>query len=351
MRILINVPYFHFYGGVASHYRGLSGYWNEDVEYLHVGKKKSKLGSGKYRIIGDIVKFLNKIFLFRPDVVLLNPSLGKNAIRRDMLFLRIATSLHRKTVVFIHGFDESFLEMPASAANLAASLNTASAVIVLASEFKRKLLEIGVRTPIYLQTTKVDDRLLTTFDISSRDGCVKNILFLSRITEQKGIFIAMDAFKRLKNRYPDISMRVVGDGSALSDAKALVEEEKIDGVVFTGKLDGERLVDEYKNADLYLFPTHREGMPTSVLEAMAFGLPVITRPVGGLVDFFVNGQMGEMIDSFDANDFALAVEKYLKDSVLAKNVSMFNHGYATSHFLASEVAKSMESIFKEVVGV
>lgn len=48
---------------------------------------------------------------------------------------------------------------------------------------------------------------------------------------------------------------------------------------------GEDIVKAYERGDIYILLSYHEGMPTSVLEAMAFGLPIITRPVGGVVDF------------------------------------------------------------------
>lgn len=350
MRILINVPYLTFKGGVANHYLGLRKFWSEEVLYNQIGKKSSKQGSGKYRLLQDVVSFLSKIVKFNPDLVLLNPSLGKNAIYRDMLFLRIARFFHKKVVVFIHGFDVSYFRNRKASKSLVSNLNRAAAVFVLADEFEKKLREEGVRVPIYQLTTKVDDNLLSTFDISVRKGRVRTILFLARLTEQKGVFIALEAFAQLQREYPYLKMRVVGDGPARCGAESFVADRKLENVVFTGGLSGKDLISEYENADLYVLPTaHHEGMPTSVLEAMAFGLPVITRPVGGLKDFFVNGKMGEMVDSLCAQDFVSAIEKYLNDVHLSHEVSIFNYDFAKSHFLASMVAKKMEGIFAEIV--
>ena len=83
-------------------------------------------------------------------------------------------------------------------------------------------------------------------------------------------------------------------------------------------------------------------MPTSVLEAMAFGLPIISRPVGGLCDFFKNGKMGELIASHNPEEYANAVDKYFNNITLAKEISRSNHKYAKKHFLASSVAKNIE---------
>ena len=129
----------------------------------------------------------------------------------------------------------------------------------------------------------------------------------------------------------------------------LFENRTAANVKFTGALTGDALVTQFKQGDLYIFTSFHEGMPTSVLEAMAFGLPVVTRPVGGLVDFFENGKMGEMVDSFEVEDFVPMVEKYLNDKELTKQTSVYNHEYAKKHFLASQVALRLEEIFSNII--
>lgn len=342
MRILINTPRLIPQGGVANHYLGLWNYWTEHVIYNPIGKKGNKIGSGIYRLPINILTFIRKILFFHPDVVLLNPSLSKSAVVRDMLFLKVAKFFNKKVVVFFHGFDKKCIPT-LNILSLVKDLNKCECIFLLANEFKEILRSWGVKTPIYLTTTKVDDELVKDFDISCRAGKIETILFLARITEEKGIFIALKAFKICTMAHPNLKMRVVGDGPALENAKKMCEIENIQNVIFLGALSGEKLTSEYKKAELYLFPTyHAEGMPTSVLEAMAFGLPVVTRSVGGLSDFFENGKMGDMTDSLSPQDFANAVIPYIEDAQLTRTVSLHNYNYALSHFMASMVAKNIE---------
>jgi glycosyltransferase involved in cell wall biosynthesis len=102
-------------------------------------------------------------------------------------------------------------------------------------------------------------------------------------------------------------------------------------------------------SDIYILPTWGEGMPASVLEAMAFGLPVITRPVGGIVDFFETPKMGYLIESKSENDFYEAIFQLLNDKDRLTEISIYNHQYALSHFAASKVAGSLESVLKNII--
>lgn len=338
-KILINTPDIQGLGGVANHYKGLKPYWNCDVRYHSIGKKKYR----KLYTPISIIKFVNTLLRFRPDVVLINPSLGNGALKRDFIYFNIAKTLGFEVSVFIHGFNLDY------AANadwkwIASNLNKASHIIVLAQAFKDILISHGVTVDIQLSTTKVPDDMIEGFDVNSRTGEVKNILFLSRIEKEKGVFEAVKTYNMLKEKYPYLKMKVVGDGTALPELKQFVKDNGIDGIAFTGGLSGQAVIDEYKNADLFFFTSHGEGMPTVVLEAMAFGLPIVTRAVGGLCDFFKDGKMGRMTDSKEPVDFVKLVEPYLQDKELAKRTSIYNHTYAKEHFLASKVAKNIEEI-------
>ncbi len=349
MKILINTPHLDILGGVANHYAGLKNYWTTKVVYNQIGKKQAT-GNGLYNLPFDIYKYSKSIFSFKPDIILLNPSLGKTAIARDLIFLRIAKLLNKKVSVFFHGFNKDSIPL-LNIPNLTSQLNRCECIFVLANEFRENIRSWGVTVPIHLTTTKVDDKLIESFDIESKTGKIENILFLARITKEKGIFIAIDTFKQIQGKYPNLKLSVVGDGPALTEAKQICKDCQLTNVIFYGALSGDKLKKQFEEADIYLFPTfHAEGMPTSVLEAMAFGLPVISRPVGGLCDFFRNGEMGELVDSLEPLDFANTLEKFIqkKESDI-KKISQHNHTYATEHFLASSVAKQIENELKKYI--
>jgi glycosyltransferase involved in cell wall biosynthesis len=345
MKILINVPSLKFTAGVANFYKGLYNFWNETVRYNVVGRRKTIPISGLILLPWDIIKFSFLLLFFKPDIVMLNPSLGKNAVPRDAVFFRVALILKKRVVVLFHGWDIHY-SVKLNKKKFVNLFNRASCLLVLASAFRKNLEEWGITIPVYIATTEVDDRLLSGFDIQERNGKIESLLFLARIEKEKGIYIAIVAFQLLKRKYPYLTMRVVGSGLALKEAKNLIEKEHITDIIFTGNLNGSDLKNQFIESDIYILPSYTEGMPTSVLEAMAFGLPVITRPVGGLVDFFENGKMGTMIESLDPIDFANSIERYINNPDLTKAVSLYNHTYAKEHFMASKVAEHLENICK-----
>jgi glycosyltransferase involved in cell wall biosynthesis len=344
------VPKLTYSGGVATYYMALKHFWREEIKYNIIGRRWKKIPiEGLFWLPWDTLKFVFWLLFFSPELVVLNPSMGRTAIIRDSCFFRIALFFRKKTVVFFHGWDKDFVKK-LNKNKFIRLFNRTSGILVLASNFKNDLLSWGITKPVFLTTTNVNDRLVSDFDVNThRKGKLETLLFLAWVEIEKGIIIAIDTYKILKEKYPFLKMRIVGSGGALDKAKAKAEDYDLKDVVFTGNLSGMELIPHFTQSDLYLFPTYGEGMPITVLEAMAFGLPVITRPVGGLVDFFENGKMGLMLDSLNPCDFADAIEKYIVDKNLTKETSLYNYAYAKSNFMASQVAKNMENLFGRIL--
>jgi|SRR5690606_5962520 len=358
MKILINTTSISIPAGVSSHFLGLKTYFSKNVvynQYWTGGYIRRKIRFKAFQqplrltlMFIDLIKFVFLILRYSRPIILLNPSFGRTALRRDALFLRIAKIFNCKTAVFFHGWDKDYLNKVLENRDLFSDIwYKADAFFVLAREFKAYLRELNIQSPIYLTTTKVDDRLVENIP-QKKISSISKILFLARVEKSKGIFTAIDSFEILSKRYPHIELRVVGGGNALEEAKNYATEKKLAKICFTGPLGGSELKAEFRNTDLYILPTHGEGMPTSVLEAMAFGLPVISRPVGGLVDFFENDKMGYLIDSLDPGDYVNKIELLMNDIDKTSRISSYNIQYAKEHFMASKVAKQLEDSLLEI---
>jgi len=342
MKILINTPDTSFFGGVANHYKGLKPFWTEKVKYNFIGGRKGVPGS--LFLIYDYIKFIFLCAFANYDVILLNPSLGKTAIKRDALFLKIATFFKIKTVVFFHGWSKNMVnELNKNASKFTEIFNKADKLIVLAKAFKNDLINWGITKPIYQTTTKVNDELLSEFDFNAKSWD-SNILFLTRVETYKGIFTTLEAFLDVKSKFPSATLTIAGNGSKLTMAKQFVIDNNLQGVEFLGNISGNKLIESFTKASIYILPSHGEGMPTSVLEAMAFGLPIISRPVGGLFDFFEEDKMGYLIESHEPKEYFERILSLLENSERCREMGRYNREYACKYFMASKVALKLEEI-------
>lgn len=345
-KILIITPNLSSLNGIAIHYKGLMQYWNMDIVLFTSFKKKNNI-SDPIIFLFSIFSFLYKLIRTKPSLIVLNTSL-KRGFYSQIFYHLIAKLLRKKTVLFIHGWDinsEHILYTKISQI----IFKYLDGVFVLAQIFKYKIKTLYPQLPVFVTTTKVEDSLLDNFDIKQRIGSLNRFLFVSRIEEQKGIFLALKIFRLINNKYPQTTFHIVGDGKAIGKVKEFIHSKNLKNVRLMGRLTGEDLSREYSNADFFFLLSSSEGMPAALLEAMAFGLPIATHPVGGIPDFFMDNKMGILSDSCDENTYFNKIEHLMHDREKVTQISTFNYTYAQTHFMASKVAKKMESFFHTII--
>lgn len=286
----------------------------------------------------------------RTPLVFFQTSLNRNALVRDAAYMRRCWRAGRPFSVFFHGWNEHFADTvsnsPRRRSKLAELLNQAKKIFVLAPSFAETLALWGVDPQkLVIETTMIDDSILNGFDLQEKirsrisTGSLK-ILFMSRIVKEKGIYLALEAFKLHRNRFPESTLVIAGDGEGLRALKEKVHQESIEGVRFTGFVEGSRKTDLLADADVFLFPSfYGEGLPVSVLEAMAFGCTVISRPVGGLGSVFRAPEMGFLEQSLDPKRYAELLEDVTVSPELWVTTAKFNHRFARENMVASRVCR------------
>lgn len=352
MKILITIPYKNI-GGVYNFCETIIPALiecNNDIDTFRRGVKKN-INNKILIFINQFIDyfiFIKKLLINKYDLIFINSSLSKSNCLRDGLFVIISKLFNKKVLLFIHGFSEECLQNK----TLIKGYFLSDAIVVLAKEFKIKLEYAGYKKDIVVSFNPVNQEIFDFASLESLDERKnrkpKNILFLSRIEEEKGIMIAIKAFEILIREYPNIQLFIAGTGTRLEYAKKYILNNKIENLHFLGFVTGKDKIELLKKSDIFLFPTYSEGLPISILEAMSFGLPVITRPVGGIKDFFKNEEMGYLIKSKDPRDFADAIELLIKSKHLYSiNVNNFN--FARQTFQPRQIAEKLNNIMKEII--
>lgn len=231
-------------------------------------------------------------------------------------------------------------------------LDYCDAIIVLSARFSEKFRSWGFKNPIFVETTTVAEEVSQNLMNSRKHLTTREIprvLFLARLEREKGIFPLLDAIRILHENVM-FEVTIAGDGGARSAAETYARELKLRNVRFLGYVSGERKAEAFASSDIYVFPSsHGEGMPNSVLEAMACGLVVISTPVGGICDFFEDGRMGFLIDRVTPGVIAERLKVLLEDRELCSRVGEYNIEYARRFFEARVVAKRLEGVLDGVL--
>lgn len=174
-------------------------------------------------------------------------------------------------------------------------------------EVRRRFGVTNVYTlPIYVDRDRVSGE--AKFDLHEKYGFKQVLLMVSRLTEEKNIGLALDAFKTLRKEFPDACLVIVGSGPEKFDDQ--------EGVVFVGWQ--EDLVSYYKTADVFVQTSKFEGYGLSLVEAGLCGLPVVTTKVGLAEEL----KDGEEVLIFEPNEASLAkvLSKLISDQSLRRGL-------------------------------
>jgi glycosyltransferase involved in cell wall biosynthesis len=356
--ILITLPDLRRGGGVAHFYDRIAPYLPADTRLLVVGKRLGEDGapSAAARLVKDTAEVRRALDADDAGVLIVNPSLDSRSLLRDGLAVRAARARGRRVIVFVRGWQdetERLIDGPLGRAFAAAFLE-ADAFIVLAAKFRRALRRWGYRGPVHTATTAVTDDALCAVDEAAiaercRRGGALNVLFLSRVRADKGVYEALAAVRIAQRAGLALRASVAGDGPDLPRVARWVNERGVGRVRFLGDVRGEEKARLMLDSDLYLFPTsHGEGMPATLLEAMAYGMGVVTCSVGGVEDFFVDGEHGLLAPDAAPPTLGSRLELVARDAALRERMGCAAHRFAQREFAPRVAAERLLAVVAQV---
>ena len=152
-----------------------------------------------------------------------------------------------------------------------------------------------------------------------------NFLYFGRVISEKGILELLEAIPIIKNEFTNITFNIVGDTDS-NDVKydliiKLIEKYKNDFNYFPYTDDIKKFI---KNADCVILPSYREGLPRSLLESAALGVPIMASNVPGCNEIIINNKTGLLFNVKDTLDIVKKIKIFIKMSydkklILSKN--------------------------------
>jgi glycosyltransferase involved in cell wall biosynthesis len=290
--------------------------------------------------------------LARPGHVFhLNTSFTQKALVRDALLFLVARSRGCPTVVQFHGGAPADAPDPLSHW-ATASLCRADRIVVLNGRQQR---ELEARFPgIARKTSRLPNSVVLPppADAARAEPRLANprLLFLGRLDPRKGILECVRALVVMRQHGLTPPLEVAGDGQTLAEAEALAGQLGLgDQVTFHGRVSGKAKDELLRESSLLLLPTYYpEGQPIAVLEAYAWGLPVVAcdlEPVSELVRDRVNGRL---VPPRDPAALAGAVLSLLADEALYRACSETNRRLAETEFDSRRNAARFLDLYRTV---
>jgi len=170
---------------------------------------------------------------------------------------------------------------------------------------------------------------------------------VGRLIERKGHYDLLKAWPSVLQEHPDVHLLIVGDGPERAGLEARAQEL---GVAETVHLPGTRndIPDLLDLMDVFAFPSHFEGLPGALLEAMAAGLPIVTTPVDGNSELVSDGKSGVHFPVSDTKSLAAMIQTLLSDRKIARELGREASDVAQLEFSLEKMVIEFEKVYQEL---
>jgi glycosyltransferase involved in cell wall biosynthesis len=171
---------------------------------------------------------------------------------------------------------------------------------------------------------------------------------VARLTPQKGLSYLLEAISILVARFPGLFCVIVGDGPLRVELEALAVRLGLENHVrFCGLRRDVRAI--FQSLDLFVLPSLFEGLPLSLLEAMASGAPVVATHVAGIDEVIEDGANGRLAPPADAHALAAAITELLDNEALAQGLAQQGQTTVRQRYAIGAVSKEYERVYGELL--
>jgi glycosyltransferase involved in cell wall biosynthesis len=168
------------------------------------------------------------------------------------------------------------------------------------------------------------------------------VLFVGRLSKEKGILTLLAAVEHL-----DVPVRIVGDGPLKAEYQGFVTEHKMDYVTFEGYKSGDDLKRLYENAAFLVIPSEwYENAPMTVLEAYAYGKPVVGSRIGGIPEMIEHGRTGMLFEMGDVGQLTECIRNLWSDKSLCQQMGHAARNKVEREFSSEEHYEHLMEVYR-----
>jgi len=185
---------------------------------------------------------------------------------------------------------------------------------------------------------------------SSPGAKEKTIGIVARLDLQKGFEYLLQAIAGLTNSHPDLRLVIVGEGPDQGAIQSMADRlNLIPRIVFAGQRGD--MANVYAGFDIFVLPSLNEGLPMTVLEAMASSRPVIASRVGAIPTVVRDGETGLLVDQKDVVGLRAALDRLLSDPAFSSRLAIQGHAWVRRHFTSDAMAENYLRMYESVLGI
>ena len=335
-------------GGMVEVQKGLMTYLSKqgaNIECISIATSGAS-GEGRALYFLSLFRIIALCISNNIDIAHIHMASRGSAIRK-IIVSRILSAFNVPFIFHLHSgeFSGFYERLPRIFQRIIlTSLSNASYVIVLSNKMAgwcKTTLELS--NIVVIKNGCADIQPLQNKAARHRD-----IIFLGRLNEKKGVDDLIESIKLVSNTHPEIRATIAGDGdipyySAIAQKKGILHN-----LSFTGWLDRESCNQLLKSHKMFILPSYYEGMPMSILEAMSSQTPIIATKVGGIPEIIVHRLTGLLVDPGDVKAIADAILLLLKDEELSALIAKNARTHYELEFSLETMGEKFMDIYNKI---
>jgi len=316
----------------------------EQFEIEHIasvvdGTKGQKL----WAVTNALGRYLMRLVTRRVSLVYIHVG-GDKSVYRKSAFILLGKLFGRRLLLHCHGGNMARYYHSRSALGrwyLRFVLRMGDRVLVVSGAMQEGLQRFLPGADVHVLPNAVNVPALSEVSPPSTAREPVRVLYLGHFLRLKGIYDLVEAIPRIKAGASDTKFLLCG----LHEVKQVRDLCQRTGVMpwveHLGPVPFEERWAVLRRADIFVLPSYEEGLPVTVLEAMAVGLPIVTTPVGGIPKVIQDGVNGFLIQPGDIEGLAACVLRLAKDPALRHQMGETNRARMAEEFGAAPFAERL----------
>ncbi|MDE7376247.1 MAG: glycosyltransferase family 4 protein [Muribaculaceae bacterium] len=295
--------------------------------------------------VGAAFKLINRLNSDKSIRIVHLHTAAKVSFPRSAIYAKIAKMLGRKVVMHVHGstFEAYFNR---NKRRVRKTLQNCDAVVALSQSW----LDF-FKTEVGLDNVVILPNIVSEADVPAEQpvaDSLTHLLFLGELGPRKGVYDLLDAVYDSRETLAGRVMLHIGGNGDTQKLEDTINRLGLDGIVrFEGWVSGEKKKELLRQCSIYVLPSYAEGLPISILEAMAYSHAIISTTVGGIPEV-VDSTNGILVEPGDKKALAQAICTLAADPDKVKAMGVQSLSKVKPHF-SSEVANELSQLYQRLL--
>ena len=332
-------------GGIAQVLNVYSKYFQtfHFISTLNGNSKISKI----WQVICAYFKFLYYMLFKHIEIIHIHGT-ANNSIKRKSLFINTAKVFRKKVIYHVHS--ATLPECDKTQHDFINKTFKKCDLIIALTPYWENYIRNTYDCKKVVSLENIIDYPPNVKEDSEKDATVFTFLYLGLISQHKGIYDLIDVVVNNYHLLKGKARFLIAGNGETDKLTTLIKSNNIGDVMsYIGWVSGREKAELLSQCDVYLQPTYAEGQPISILEALSYGKPILTTPVGGIPDIVKNRYNGILFTPGNKRELAEAINNFLDMSPDKVQLMGQNSLSMVEAHMPSAVVEKLENIYTNLL--